>query len=208
MNKISKVLIVLVLGLELGVSHVEAMTTVSQLNITGGSIGLTLNGSTTPIGGTFSTTGSIVMGSYQPPPDIVRPFSVGPFNFELASHPGTDSSSPLPPPSAVVNGSTITADLQSLVMKISGSGAPGGSAFLSVGNQAPAMAEGTYDANTGAFEISWLHLYGSEVPWMAGLQIGLNGTDNVVATTPLPAAAWLFGTGLMSLPLVRRVIRG
>lgn len=207
MKTFSSCLVVMALSVGLGVAQAGAMSTVTQLNITGGSIGISLNGSTFPLGGPFSTTGAIVMGTYQPPPNIVTPFSIGAYDFELVTNPGANPGSPLPAPSAIVNGSTITADLQSLHAQITGPLIPGGTSYLNIGNQAPGMAQGTYDANTGAFEISWLHLYVNEPQWMKGIEVSLNGNAQV-PQVPLPAAVWLFGTGLLSMPWIKRVIGG
>jgi hypothetical protein len=83
--------------------------TVTQLDITGGSLSLDL-GPIGSINGNFVQNGTIVMGQFQPPPNIFPPMMIDGHTFSIL----TDSSNGLfNAPSAQVSGTTITADLSS-----------------------------------------------------------------------------------------------
>jgi hypothetical protein len=205
MNKITGLLVAAILSTSVGIASTQAMT-VNQLNITGGSLALSVGSLQSPAAN-FTTTGTIVMGAYQPPPNVVDPFTAAGHTFALTTHPGLDPNNPLAAPSGTVNGSSISVDLSSLFAQITGPLVPNGNAFLNIGNQLPGLATGTYDQGTGAFEISWLHLFNNPVPFMSGIDITLNGSTGV-APIPLPASVLLFGTGLLGLPFVRKKMRG
>jgi hypothetical protein len=157
--------------------------TVSQLDITGGSISLNLG----PIGsvtGDFNQNGTLVMGQFQPPPNIFPPITIDGHTFSIF----TDSSNGLfTPPSAQVSGTTITADLSSLFAGITG---PNINGMLNIGG----LATGTYDPNTGQFTLSWKHVYVD----LSSFDMNLQGTTEL-APVPLPATLGLFVTGLFAL---------
>jgi hypothetical protein len=157
--------------------------TVSQLDITGG--GLTLNlGPLGSITGNFIQNGTLVMGQFQPPPNIFPPISIDGHIFSIL----TDSSNGLfTPPSAQVSGTTMTADLSSLFAGITG---PKINGMLNIGG----LATGTYDPGTGQFSLSWTRVYTD----VSSFDMNLQGTTEL-APVPLPATLGLFLTGLFAL---------
>lgn len=154
---------------------------VTQLNITGGSINLDF-GSLGTISGSFQQTGTLVMGTFQPPPDILPPVVVDghTVTFSTQSQGGLFAA-----PSAQTAGTTISADLSSLFVTITGPL----SGSLNIGG----AATGTYDPLSGHFSLSW-----TRVLDVAAADFGLEGTADVTPV-PLPAAAGLFTVGLASL---------
>lgn len=181
----------------LGAASAEAAT-VTQLDISGGSISLQLQiGSAPPvtIGGSFTEPGTLIMGQYQPPPNIFNPISVGGHTFSIFTHPGADIGNPLPVPTGTTSGNTISVNLHSLFAGISGAFVNG---TLNIGTQAPNLATGSFNPGTGAFEISWVHLYSPAVQFMTTAEFTLEGTAQT-APVPVPAAAILFATGLAGL---------
>jgi hypothetical protein len=160
--------------------------TVTQLNITGGSINLNL-GLLGSVSGNFTQNGTLVMGSFQPPPDIFPPVTVDGHTFSIFSQ----SSGLFPAPSGETSGTAINADLTSLFAGISG---PLFSGSLNIGG----LAFGSYDPLTGAFSLSWTHVYD-----IASAGFSLEGTADV-APVPLPAAIGLFATGLLGVIRVAR----
>jgi len=182
---VHKILIALFISLFIGFygSSVRA-DTVSQLDITGGSLSLNL-GSNSTISGNFVQNGTLVMGQFQPPPNLLPPFTVGGHTFSIF----TDSSNGLlTAPSAQVSGTTITADLSSLFANIAGP------TINAVGMNIGGLTTGTYDPNTGQFTLSWQHVYVD----LSSFDMNLQGTTEL-APVPLPATVGLFGTGLIAL---------
>lgn len=164
-------------------SGVPAMAgTVTQLNITGGSINWNF-GALGSISGSFLQSGTLVMGTFQPPPDILPPVTVDghTFSFSTQSAGGLFSA-----PTGQTSGTTITADLSSLFTMISG---PLLNGNLNIGGQ----ASGTYDPLSGHFSLSWTRVFD-----LSSADFGLEG-DADVAPVPLPAAVGLFATGLLGL---------
>lgn len=154
---------------------------VSQLNITGGSVAFSQPGAPS---GAFVQNGVLVMGAFQPPPEIFPPVTIDSHTLSFF----TDSlSGVLPPPSGQTSGASMTADLSSLFANITG---PLFNGSLNIGG----LATGTYDPLSGAFQISWTHTY--DVLTSASFSLG--GTADL-APVPLPAAIGLFLTGLMGV---------
>jgi len=181
-----KILIALFIGLLVsiyGTSSVRA-DTVSQLDITGGSLSLNL-GSNGTVSGNFIQNGPLVMGQFQPPPNLFPPMTIDGHTFSIF----TDSSNGLfTPPSAQVSGTTITADLSSLFANIAGP------TINAVGMNIGGLATGTYDPGTGQFSLSWRHVYVD----LSSFDMNLQGTTEL-APVPVPATLGLFVTGLFAL---------
>ena len=188
-----KILIVLFISLLLsvyGISSVRA-DMVSQLDITGGSLSLNL-GSNGTVSGNFIQNGTLVMGQFQPPPNLLPPMTIDGHTFSIF----TDSSNGLlTPPSAQVSGTTITADLSSLFANIAGP------TINAAGMNIGGLAIGTYDPGTGQFTLSWQHVYVD----LSSFDMNLQGTTEL-APVPLPAALGLFLTGLFALLAVFLVL--
>jgi len=181
---IHKILIALFMTLLVNVYAAAVRAdTVTQLDITGGSLSLNL-GSIGSITGNFTQNGTLVMGQFQPPPNIFPPLVIGGHTFSIF----TDSSSGLfSLPSAQISGTTITADLSSLFAGITG---PKINGMLNIGG----LATGTYDPNTGQFSLSWQHVYVD----LSSFNMNLQGTTEV-SPVPVPGALGLFVTGLLAL---------
>ena len=181
----------------------EAMT-VTDLDFTSGSIKLKL-GTATLATANFTQNGQIVMGQYQPLPNIIAPVSltvplVGTYTFSLFT------SGPNPVPTGSTSGSTISADLTALSAGLTGPGLPAAPGLaVNIGG----TATGSFNELTEAFTgLKWSRTLGS----IAGLptifhgktlEFTLNGTAQLAAV-PLPGAALLFLSGLSGLAMVRR----
>lgn len=183
-----------------GSSHAA---TVTELDFTSGSVALKL-GSTTLATASFTTPGEIVMGQYQPLPNVIAPISitvplVGTYTFSLFT------GGPNPTPSGTTSGSSITADLTALSAGLTGPGLPAAPGLAAnIGGTAVGSFNNLTDAFTG---LKWSRTLNS----IAGLPIflqgktvefTLNGTAQLAAV-PLPAAALLFGSGLAGLLAAR-----
>ncbi len=168
---------------------------VTQLDITGGSVNLNF-GSLGSIAGNFTQNGQLVMGQYQPLPNIFPPVNIGHLTLSVFTSPG--GSLNLPTPSAQTSGSTMTANLSSLFAGVSSTQwgswmTPATFGSLNIGG----MASGTFNQVTNAFDISWTHPF-TGVPFLTSGNFSLQGTAQLTAV-PLPAAVLLFGSGLLGL---------
>jgi hypothetical protein len=136
------------------------------------------------------------MNQFQPPPNIIDPITISHLTFSIFSSSGGALN--LPAPTAQTSGSTMTANLQSLFAGVTSTGwswvnTNPQMASLNVGG----IAGGTFNDLTNAFDISWTHSF-TGIPFLTSGNFSLQGTVQLAAV-PLPAAAWLFGSGLIGL---------
>jgi hypothetical protein len=168
--------------------------TITQLNITGGSLSLDF-GSQGSVAGTFTQNGTLLMGQYQVPPTLLPPFVVDGHTFTYF----TSNFNGAPPPSGEITGTTINVNLSSLFTLAEG---PTLNGALDIGG----LASGTFNPETGAFKISWVRLYPSTPPFLNFGQFDLEGTGP--APIPIPATFWLFATGVGAIVAALRHARG
>ena len=186
----------LLLGTGLFSAGPSQAATVTQLDITGGSISLNfgLLGSVT---GNFTQNGQLVMGQYQPLPNIFPPVTVAGHTFSIFTSNQAFPGNPVgaPAPSGSTSGSTMTVDLRSLFAGVAG---PFMNSTVNIGEP----ASGTFNTGTNAFNISWTQPF-TGVPFLTSGAFSLRGTAQVAAV-PLPAAAILFVSGLSGIAWLRR----
>ncbi len=168
---------------------------VTQLDITGGSINLNF-GILGSITGNFNANGQLLMNQFQPPPNIFDPITISHLTFSIFSSSGGVLN--LPVPTAETAGSSMTADLQSLFAGVTSAGwswvnTNPQMASLNIGGN----ASGTFNDTTNVFNISWTRAF-TGVPFLTSGNFSLQGTAQIAAV-PLPAAALLFGSGLIGL---------
>jgi hypothetical protein len=168
---------------------------VTQLDITGGSVSLNF-GSLGSVTGNFTQNGQLVMGQYQPLPNIFLPVNISHLTLSVFTSPGGALN--LLAPSGQTSGSTMTANLTSLFAGLSSTQwsswmTPATFGSLNIGG----AASGTFNQATNAFNISWTHPF-TGVPFLTSGNFSLQGTAQLAAV-PLPAAALLFGSGLLGL---------
>ena len=191
-----------IIGIFGSAGFADAMV-VTQLDLTGGS---------TNYDGRFSRVaerlldreGTILMGQFQPRPDIVSPITRGERTFSLFTS-GVNGAAA---PSAAINGSSITVDLSSLFFGVS----RGDSLRAwNIGG----IAQGVFNPETSEFILSWTHVFDSvsgrgRTGWshddrtarffLQGKAIGLGPTP-----VPLPASLLLFAGGFAMIGgLLRR----
>lgn len=167
---------------------------VTQLELSGGSVDFDGRFSH-KLDRLFDQPGLLVMNEYQPGPDIVPPITRHRRTFSLFTS-GVQGASP---PSAIVNGSTITVDLSSLFFGVS------------KGDRLHAwniggVATGLFNPDTLEFCLTWDHLFGDRHQRSA--EFWLHGTASVSTTptspVPLVTAFVLFATGLAIMAGVRQ----
>ena len=193
---IAAVLSVCILFLTAGLLSAERSQAapVTQLDITGGSVNLNF-GSLGSVSGTFTQNGQLVMGQYQPLPNIFQPVTIAGHTFSIftsnQAFPGAPSGAPVPTGSTT--GSTMAVDLTSLFAGVTGPFM--NEASLNVGGN----AAGTFNELTNAFNVSWTKSFtGYNIPFLQSGTFSLQGSAQLAAV-PLPGVLLLFGSGLMGL---------
>ena len=176
---------------------------VTQLEITGGSVSLNF-GQLGSVNGNFTQNGQLVMGQFQPLPNIFQPVQISHLTLSIFTSPG--GSLNLPAPTAQTSGPTMTANLSSLFAGLtstqwSGWMTPATFGSLNIGGQ----ATGSFNETTNGFDISWTHTY-TGIPFLQQATFSLQGGAQLAAV-PVPAAGLLFGSGLLGLAgLLRRTL--
>ena len=189
------VLFVLVVGL-MGTSRAHAAT-ITQLDISSESVSLNF-GVLGTLSNTFNQSGQLIMGQFQPTPNIFPPVLLGShLTFSIFSSSGQPLLN-LPPPSGTTSGNTMTVDLSSLFAGLSSTQwgswmTPATFGALNIGG----TATGSFNQATNAFDISWTHPF-TGVPFLTSGTVRLQGTAQLAAV-PLPGALLLFGSGLVGL---------
>ena len=188
-----------ILGLAVSMAQVvpaaEAMV-VTQLELTGG--GSTYEGRFhLVLDRLLDREGAILIGQYQPAPDIVSPITKRHTTFSLF----TSGVNGAPAPSATINGSSITVDLSSLFFGVSR------------GDHLRAwkiggIAQGVFNPETSEFMLSWNRAFdhgrfGGKYVWPREdrtARFFLQGTAIFDQTpVPVPAAFTLFASGLAGI---------
>lgn len=195
---IKRIVIALLLAAVLWfVPTVSQALTVTQLDIASESVSLNF-GTLGVLSGTFNQNGQLNMGQFQPTPNIFPPVNLG---GHLTLSVFTTAGQPmfnLPTPSGTTSGSTMTVDLSSLFAGMSSTQwgswmTPATFGLLNIGG----TATGSFDQATSAFDISWTRTF-TGIPFLRSGTFRLQGIAQVAAV-PLPAAALLFGGGLLGL---------
>ncbi len=166
---------------------------VTQLDITGGSLSFNFR-SLGSVSGSFTQNGQLVMGQYQPLPNIFPPITVGGHTFSLFTSDQAFSGFPAgaPAPTGMTSGSTITVDLRSLFAGVAG---PFMNGAVNIGEP----ATGTFNPATNTFDIAWSQPF-TGLGLLTSGSFSLRGTAQVTtAPVPLPAGIILFGSGLCGI---------
>ena len=167
---------------------------VTQLDLTGGAVNWT-GPHGRMLDRLFEQSGTITMGAYQA--DIVEPMTRGHKTFSLF----TTGLWGAPPPTAVINGNSITVDLSSLVF---GWRKGDHMRLWNIGGQ----ATGLFNPQTSEFCLSWEHLLGRGKGQEDGIGLRrqtatffLSGIAQVgtPAAVVIPATVLLYATGLFGI---------
>ncbi|NWF72262.1 MAG: hypothetical protein HXY51_04330 [Nitrospirae bacterium] len=184
---------------------------VTQLDIAGGSIGLNFGGLGS-VTRNFMRDGELVMGQYQPAPNLLDPITISHLTLSIFTSSGGTLN--LPAPTAQTSGATMTADLQSLFAGVTSTGWSGlltsPSTPLTASLNIGGSATGSFNDITNAFDISWTHQF-TGIPFLTSGTFSLQGTAQLggaqASPVPLPGAVFLFGSGLIGLAgLIRRMM--
>ncbi len=192
-------------GLALCLATLPAQAaTVTQLDITSESVSLNF-GPLGSLSSSFNQPGQLIMDQFQPAPNIFPPVQLGShLTFSIFSSSGQPVLNLLPP-SGTTTGNAMTVDLSSLFAGLSSTAwgswmTPATFGSLNIGG----IATGSFNQATNDFNISWTHAF-TGIPFLTSGTFSLQGTAQVaVAPVPLPAAALLFGSGLLGLAGVLR----
>ena len=176
---------------------------VTQFDIAGGSIGLNFGGLGS-INGNYTQNGQLVMGQYQPLPNLFDPITISHLTLSLFT--GSGGALNLSAPTAQTSGAIMMADLRSLFAGVTSSGWAGlltsPPTPLTASLNVDGIAVGSFDQSTNAFDISWTHQF-TGVPSLTSGTFSLHGTAQLgtvqAAPVPLPGAVFLFGSGMISL---------
>lgn len=185
----------ILMGVVLWIGAVPAQAaSVTQLDITGGSVDLNF-GVLGSVSGAFTQNGQLVMGQYQPLPNVFPPVTIAGHTFSIftgnQAFPGTPGGAPVPTGSTT--GSTMAVDLTALFAGVTGPFM--NEAALNVGGN----AAGTFNELTNVFNVSWTKSFtGYNIPFLQSGTFSLQGSAQL-APVPLPGALLFFGSGLMGL---------
>ena len=174
---------------------------VTQLDIAGGSVSLIFGGLGSATGN-FTRNGEIVMGQYQPAPNLFDPITISHLTFSIFT--GSGGALNLSAPTAQTSGAAMTADLQSLFAEVTSAGWAGllrsPATPLRTSLNIGGSATGSFNEITNAFDISWTHQF-TGVPSLTSGTFSLHGTAQLgtvqPAPVPLPGAVFLFGSGIV-----------
>ena len=169
---------------------------VTQLDITGGSVDFNF-GSLGHVTGNFTQNGQLIMGQFQPLPNIFPPVNISHLTLSFFTSSGQPALN-LPAPSGTTTGSTITVNLSSLFAGFSSTQwgswmTPATFGSVNIGG----TATGSFNEATNAFNISWTHDF-TGIPRLTSGTFSLQRTAQVAAV-PLPGALLLFSSGLVGL---------
>jgi len=167
---------------------------VTQLDITGGSINLNF-GALGSVSGTFTQNGQLVMGQYQPLPNVFPPVTIAGHTFSIftsnQAFPGAPGGAPVPTGSLGNFG--ITVDLTSLFAQVTG---PLSNSSLNIGGNAQSMS---FIHTTNDFTLFWTKSFaGYNIPFLESGTFMLLGSAQLAAV-PLPGALLFFGSGLIGM---------
>lgn len=176
---------------------------VTQLDITGGSISLNF-GTLGNLTGSFTENGQLFMNQFQSTPAVFEPITISHLTFSLFT--GSGGTLNLSAPTVQTSGAAMTANLQSLFAGVTSTGwaglltSPPGpvTTSLNVGG----IATGSFNEVTNAFDVSWTRSL-TGIPYLTSGTFSLQGTAQLAAV-PVPAAVYLFGTGLVGVAAMAR----